>query len=439
LLGRSEDLDPALEQMVGRAVAEHVEWIDRFPSRYSSANNHRIAELTGLLVGVAAYPQIAGRRDIDRWWAELETAVQRLFHSDGVPAEQATTYGVLVLEWLAIALHLARRGGRTVAAATEDRIAAAAGFLVSVPDSGGNAVRFGDDDGSRLLTAARPPEELPTAVLDLVARQLRITRPSGRCGLATFAAGGYTVWRSGSEREEVLWVLDHGPLGMGHLAAHAHADTLAVYLHYAGMPVFVDAGTYLYHSDGHWRDQLPGTAAHNTVVVAGADSSTPAGPFNWRRGRRAEGRLVSARSSSTDWEVEAEHRGYIDRYGVVHRRWLRGLGPNRFRLTDRLEGLADPVPFSWSLLVAPGLDVVRTESGWLLKAGGTGLLSVELESPWQGSARTEDAWCSPAFGRLSRTRRLVIEGHAIPEASLEVDITLLTAPGHGLNTSERDA
>lgn len=91
--------------------------------------------------------------------------------------------------------------------------------------------------------------------------------PQACPGLSAFADGGYSVWRSGSAAEEILWVLDHGPLGMGNLAAHAHANTLAVYLHVGGRPLFVDAGTYLYHSEGGWRDQVRRTAEHNTVAV----------------------------------------------------------------------------------------------------------------------------------------------------------------------------
>jgi hypothetical protein len=86
------------------------------------------------------------------------------FHSDGVPAEQATMYGFLVLEWVSICLHLARRQGREFSAETLERIGSAAGFLAAVTDAGGNVVRFGDDYDSRLLTAAPPHGDLPRAV-----------------------------------------------------------------------------------------------------------------------------------------------------------------------------------------------------------------------------------------------------------------------------------
>src|SRR3546814_9740957 len=73
-------------------------------------------------------------------------------------------------------------------------------------------------------------------------------------GIRTFRDGGYTVVREPSARGEFLLVLDHGPLGYLSIAAHGHADALAIWLHLAGCPVIVDAGTYLYHSGGAWRD-----------------------------------------------------------------------------------------------------------------------------------------------------------------------------------------
>ena len=426
LTASHQDMDSGLEELVSLAIVAHTDWIRRFPSRYSSANNHRVAELTGLLIATSAYPQIAPADEIDRWWTELEAIVLLQFHSDGVPAEQATMYGLLVLEWVSICLHLARRQGRELSAETRERIGTAAGFLAAITDVGGNAVRFGDDDDSRLLTAARPHPDFPRAVLGLVAEGLGVPVPKACPGLTTFVNGGYTVWRGGSAGDEILWVLDNGALGMGRLAAHAHADTLAVYLHVGGRPVLVDAGTYQYHSEGGWRDKLRRTAEHNTVAVKAEDSSLMAGPFNWRRGHRAEGRLIAATFSASEWSVEAEHRGYAKRFGIVHRRLLEGRGPRSFRLTDRLECGSAEVAFRWSLLVAPGLDVFPTTGGWLVRRDGSDLLMLAVPAEWRASMKEESAWCSPAFGRLAPTSRLVFEGNVDGTSSIHVGITLPT-------------
>lgn len=419
--------EPALEALAGRTVADHADWIRRFPSRYSSANNHRVAELAGLLIAASAYPDLAPAAEVDGWWTEFEATVLLQFHADGVPAEQATMYALLVLEWVAICLRLARREGREVSADVRERVASAAGFVVAVTDVGGHVVRFGDDDDSRLLTAALPHDDLPGAVLGLVAEGLGVPVPLARPGLFTYAEGGYTVWRAGTAADEVLWVLDHGVLGMGNLAAHAHADTLAVYLHLGGRPVLIDAGTYLYHSDGGWRDRLRRTEEHNTVAVGLQDSSVMVGPFNWRQGARAVGRLVTATSSAEQWCVEAEHHGYATRYGIVHRRFLRGFGSRSFRLSDCLEGGTAGLPFRWSLLVAPGLEVSTTASGWRVRADGTDLLEVSVPRRWNSLVDMEPAWCSPTFGSLEPTSRLMVVGDVAGTSSTNIDISISVA------------
>jgi heparinase II/III-like protein len=149
-----------------------------------------------------------------------------------------------------------------------------------------------------------------------------------------------------------------------------------------------------------------------------------AGPFNWRRRNRAEGRLASVICSAPNWSVETEHRGYAKRYGVVHRRFLKGLGARSFRLTDCLEGGSAGVPFRWSLLIAPGLDVVPTTGGWLVRADGAELLTLAVPEEWRASLKQESAWCSPVFGRIEPTSRLVIEGNVNGRSSIHVGITL---------------
>jgi hypothetical protein len=318
-----------------------------------------------------------------------------------------------------------------VSPATRERLKAAAGFAASVVDLAGQPVRFGDDDEATLLTAARPRDDLPATVLALLARELGSDPPPAPTGLATFADGGYTVWRSAGP-DEVLWVLDHGRLGMGSLAAHGHADTLAVYLHYGGSPVFVDAGTYLYHAAGRWRDDLRSTAVHNTLLVNGTDSSTPAGPFNWRRSPRARGRLVSLTCGDPGWAAEVEHDGYVGRHGVTHRRSLESLSPSRFRLTDRLEGDCT-LPVRWSLLLAPGLVPAPLERGWLICQEGRPIVRIDTPPGWRTSLRSGEkdgagGWHSPSFGRLVPTHQLIVDGDLGCGGRLEVDITLLAPP-----------
>ena len=64
---------------------------------------------------------------------------------------------------------------------------------------------------------------------------------------------------------------------------------------FGNTPLFVDAGTYLYHSDRRLRDAFRKTAVHNTLTIDGAPSSQPSGPFNWRK--KANSRLIASETA----------------------------------------------------------------------------------------------------------------------------------------------
>jgi hypothetical protein len=105
-------------------------------------------------------------------------------------------------------------------------------------------------------------------------------------------------------------VFDCGPLGWGRIAAHGHADALAVTLSAGGRPLLVDPGTYAYHTSAAWRHYFRSTLAHNTVTLDGLDQSVSGGNFLWLR--KATARTVEADLGAPDTvqRVLGEHDGY---------------------------------------------------------------------------------------------------------------------------------
>ena len=422
-------------QRLHHCLAAHGYWLARFPSRFSSANNHRIAEagalyLLGRLVptlhGAGAWAA-AGKRIL-----EEELALQ--FHDDGVGAEQSPTYAAFSLEWMVLCATIGGRLDDPWSNASWHRLVQAGSHLRAITDTAGNQPRIGDDDEGRVLcslpgrerhvnivlgylsAATRRPELAPPSVEPHLGHALfGAPDPARRNGFeyASFPAGGYTAireWRQGAEN---LWVMDHGPLGYLSIAAHGHADALSLWLHMDGRPVLVDAGTYLYHSGGAWREHFRSTAAHNTLTMMGESSSTTAGAFNWSH--RAECRLLETAMEADHWLVEAEHDGYRERFGYRHHRRLERIGGESVQLTDSLHGQGADEQIEIGFLVAPGLDLRRTADGWLVSAGQKRLLLVAhvgrlhgwVES---GLERPRRGWHSPAFGRRLAAQRLLFTG-----------------------------
>ncbi len=124
-------------------------------------------------------------------------------------------------------------------------------------------------------------------------------------------------------------IADVGKIGPDYIPGHAHADTLNFVLQVDGKPFLVDTGTSTYEK-GALRDEERGTAAHNTVVVNGVNSSDVWGGF--RVGKRARVAVLTDEPA----DIVASHDGYRG-VGVVHQReWM--FTDTEIRIADEVTG-----------------------------------------------------------------------------------------------------
>ena len=442
-------LAPADRIMVRQLIAAHGYWLRRFPSRFSSSNNHMIAEGLGLFIAGTLVPDLPGAMH----WAEdgraiIESTTPNLILEDGVGAEQSPTYTAFTLEMVAFGALVAAGVGRPLSQALIDRLALGAEYLRFLLDDTGRAPAIGDDDEGRVI--AQPPYNEHRYVASVVAaiaslakrndlippardkhiRDLLFPAPEHSVaipyGVRVFPKGGCTVVRDYISRRRLLLVFDHGPLGYRPLAAHGHADALAIWLTLDEVPIFVDAGTYLYHSGGAIRDRLRETISHNTLVLGDRCQSNISGPFMWSS--HATAHLLN-QSSWPEWAVAAEHDGYEAAFGVRHqRRIVRS--KCGVKIFDRLNGAKQPLPVSLHFLCHPSL-AVKTVDGRAFVARDRGEMLVEIappvnfqiavhtgsEEPWRG-------WYSPSFGQLAEAPLIVLSGEATSGESV-TELTIL--------------
>jgi len=220
-------------------------------------------------------------------------------------------------------------------------------------------------------------------------------------------------------------IFDHGPLGYLSIAAHGHADALSLLVDFDNEPLFVDPGTYLYHSGGAWRDWFRGTRAHNTLNIEGKDQSTMAGAFNWRT--KANARLEEVREGE-NWLIRAAHDGYRKPFGVYHEREIQG-SYTGFSICDRLLGKkTEPLPVE--LVFQLAIDVEALQSGNILKLLRNGAQVAEMLFDENGTITIakggngyDGGWISPAFGRKEAAWRVSWCGIVPPEFDLLTKIT----------------
>ncbi|MGU3499860.1 alginate lyase family protein [Mycobacterium sp. C31M] len=386
-LRNSPDLNRDRYRRVVRLLDASARYCWRARSRYSSANNHLIGELAGLVVVHLLFPELAApaalyHRALDCLAAEST----RLILPDGAGAEQSVSYQIFAAELLGVVVMILQLRGDRVPPELVSALDRGAQYFVSLVGSEDPDPRYGDDDDSFALRLGAEPKRTVRQHLGIVAA-ITGSATAARYGGFTLTAewfaaalrrsagesvavvgggeplpssyapyGGLVVLRSDRRR----LTMDVGPLGYLSTAAHGHADALAVTVSARGHDLIVDPGTGSFYGNPTVRNVHRGTRAHPTVCVDDVDQSILGGAFYWRR--HAEITLYSV--DLVRGVVDAEHDGYCRLDDpVVHRRWLIAPpGDATAVVVDLVDGRSDHgVAVSWPL--HPALESTATPDG----------------------------------------------------------------------------
>ena len=241
------------------------------------------------------------------------------------------------------------------------------------------------------------------AELEAYAARLGLTRPaSPRTGMIVLPDSGYIR----VEQDGAVALVDVARIGPDYMPGHGHADTLSFELSIGGQRVFVNSGTSQY---GLSRERLRqrGTAAHNTVVIAGENSSQVWSGFRVaRRARPVD--LAIERESAV--KISCAHDGYRWLAGALRhsRRW--SFQAHSLTVEDRVAGRGDRAAQA-RFHLHPDISVSEEAVAgarpchFLLLPGG-GEVSITASG---GHVRVEPATWHPAFGWTVPTSCLVVE------------------------------
>lgn len=216
-------------------------------------------------------------------------------------------------------------------------------------------------------------------------------------GLVELLGSGYVRASLGP----AVLLADVGEVGPDYLPGHAHADTLSCELALGGHRVLVNTGVSTYEPTAERLAQR-GTAAHNTVVVDGEDSSEVWSSFRVARRARITERSVERQPAGV--EIRAAHDGYLRLPGrVTHaRRWR--LKPKGLLVEDSLAGRPERAVALWHF--HPDAQVLSTGDGSFEGQVAGRRFRITVTG---GDATLEDGCWAPEFGRTVPNRHLRIE------------------------------
>ncbi len=461
-------------ELVNRFVWLHGRHLYRYPSKYSSNNNHAIAEAFALFLIGVYFPEFNEAKGWLTFGREvLNCEGKRQILSDGGSYEYTTTYLSFVFDFFFLYKLVCERNKIDYEPIIDQRLKQSCLFIQALMDSEGNIPNIGDQDSAILLdfgidnltnfksilnTGAISLNNLEFKQDDfpdfktkvLLADKISFVKDGNKVGASRisnyhpcdrkqentdlqatsyklFRESGLAVIRGKLHNKDVVFVGNATPLGMPPLYAHGHLDALSFTLSVEGLQFMVDPGTYLYHSGGKWRRYFRSTAAHNTIRVNETDMTEQVADFMFGKPYRITEHSVQDKDGRIIWQ--AGHDAYLNMDPPVShvRQVIFERGSKKFVVIDLLDSKGSSLIEQY-FHFHPECSVVL--------AGNTATISrgpVKVEMSCDQRLRFELikgshdpllGWYSQAFNHITESYSLVGRGNAAGKMKLRTTVTI---------------
>lgn len=345
-------------------IYQHCLYSANFPSLYSSANNHLIAEHAGLFVSncIWTFPES------EKWLAKskrgLEEEILKQHTTDGVNKEQAAEYIQFITDFFLISSIFGKNSMKGFSSEYSERLSQIFEYIFNLLDKNGNFPQYGDEDDGK-LTILNNNQHNSNFDSILVSAAIITNNPKfklhrlkidnknlilfGEQGIKTFNSlpynnennssflrnSGHFIFKKIEDNNEIYLHFNAAPLGYLSIAAHGHSDALSVICNIDGYPFLVDSGTYTYHTEKTWRNYFISSLAHNTLTINQENQAINGGPLLWTK--HYEVKILKAIIQNDFEEVKVCHNGYVGRFQIEHIRNIRfDKIKDIFEITDTL-------------------------------------------------------------------------------------------------------
>lgn len=343
------------------SIFQHCYYSYHNPSRFSSANNHLISEYAGLFIASSLWKF----KETEKWirYASkgLEEEIKKQ-HSSGINKEEAAEYIQFITDFFLLSFIIGEKTNWPFSEEYRKQLNETFTYILSFLDCKSNFPKYGDEDDGKcinftndnnfnnfksLLTSGSiifkdPVFKSKSNGFDL--KNYILFGEAGKLAYESipdispienskfFKDEGHFIFRKQENGREIFLHFDAAPLGYLSIAAHGHADALSFILNVDGQPVFVDPGTYTYHTEPEWRKYFVGTLAHNTIRINKKNQAVNAGPTLWLK-HYIPNVIELSQGEEID-RVKATHNGYKKEHAEHIREIVFNKLKNEFIISD---------------------------------------------------------------------------------------------------------
>jgi len=428
----------------------HFIYLKNHLSKYSSANNHFIAELLGIIAITSTYKFRNSEKYLYKYFSIIENEIINQTYIDGHNKEQSFRYHAATMNSIFAVLFFIRDKKFNFQQSVKQRIYNMAKIIKEHLDKDCNFIDFGDNDDSELLvdkndikyhlyysllTSSAIYFKNPSLLCDHSYYDFRNQLLFGNEGFKTFEAlnkiyrkkknkyldeynktkiypeSGYLIIKD----DQTQFIFDFGSIGFSNLAAHGHSDLFHFTFSYDGIPFVIDSGTYQYHSRyKKWRKYFRGAMSHNTISIDNFDQAKQAGSMAWLK--KPSISHVKYNISGNKLFCEAIHNGYQrQNLNVLHKRKINyNKSEKEYSIIDILTS-KDKHKATFLLHLHPDLDSVLLSGNRLILTKSNRIVVIENDrflnaQLFKGDSKRPLGWYSFSYD------------HKIPTWTLKLDI-----------------
>jgi hypothetical protein len=345
-------------------IKKHCIYSYNNPSKYSSANNHLISEYAGLFIASSKWEFKESKKWIRYAHNGLENEITKQHSKEGVNKEEAAEYIQFITDFFLLAYVVGEKTANPFSDQYKQQLYKILCYIYDFLDCNGNFPKYGDEDDGKCFGLDYDEEfnnfkSLLTSGAIIFKDPILKSRSNGFDVKNHFLFGepgkkvyesipeinyfgsskyyedeGHFIFRKNENGNEIYLHFDAAPLGFLSIAAHGHADALSFTLNVDGQPIFVDPGTYTYHTEPAWRSYFIGTLAHNTIRINQHDQAVNGGPTLWTKHYKSS--VIDLDLNDDNNRVKATHNGYV-KDGAQHiREILFDRLKNEFQILDTI-------------------------------------------------------------------------------------------------------